>query len=104
MSSCIYPIAVAQAFDYVERDRMVGASSTLLLAYAVGATGGPFVAAVLMSHLGPGGLFISVTVIAAAPGGFALPRMGRRPAAPHADPPAFVPRPVTSAHARRARR
>ena len=96
MSSCIYPIAVAQAFDYVERDRMVGASSTLLLAYAVGATGGPFVAAVLMSHLGPEGLFISVTVIAAALGGFALHRMGRRAAAPNEDQTGFVAVPSTS--------
>jgi MFS family permease len=96
MSSCIYPIAVAQAFDYVERNRMVGASSTLLLAYAVGATGGPFVAAVLMSHIGPEGLFISVTVIAGALAGFALHRMGRRAAAPNEDQTGFVAVPATS--------
>lgn len=96
MSSCIYPIAVAQAFDYVERERMVGAASTLLLAYAVGATGGPFVASVLMSHLGPGGLFISVAVTSAALAGFAVYRMRQRAAPPSEAQTGFVAVPATS--------
>jgi MFS family permease len=101
MSSCIYPIAIAQAFDYIERDRMVAASSALLLAYAVGATAGPFVAAVLMSHLGPHGLFVSVAAIAVALAVFALYRMRRRAAAPAEAQTGFVAVPATSAVAAR---
>lgn len=97
MSSCIYPIAIAQAFDYVERDRMVGAASTLLLAYAVGATAGPLVASVLMSHIGPEGLFITVTAIAAILAGFALHRMRLRVAPPSETQTGFVAVPATSA-------
>jgi len=97
MSSCIYPISVAQAFDYVERDRMVSASSTLLLAYAVGATGGPFVGSVLMSHIGPEGLFLSVAVIAGSLAGFAAYRMRRRAAPPAEAQTGFVAVPPTSA-------
>ena len=32
----IYPIAVAQAFDYIDRAQMVGASGGLLLVWAIG--------------------------------------------------------------------
>jgi MFS family permease len=97
MSACIYPIAVAQAFDYVERDRMVSASSTLLLAYAVGATGGPFIAAVLMSHFGPEGLFVTVAMIGSGLAAFALYRMRRRAAPPSEAQTGFVAVPATSA-------
>lgn len=101
MSSCIYPIALAQAFDYIERSRMVAASSALLLAFAVGATAGPLVAAVLMSHLGPQGLFIFVAAVAAGLGGFALHRMRRRAAPPSEAQTGFVSVPETSAAAAR---
>ncbi len=97
MSSCIYPLSLAQAFDYVERERMVGAASTLLLGYALGATGGPFLAAVLMSHIGPQGLFVAVAVNAIALAGFALYRMRRRAAPPAAAQTEFVAVPATSA-------
>lgn len=97
MSSCIYPIAVAQAFDYIERDRMVSASSALLLAFAVGATIGPFAASVLMSHIGPEGLFLFVAAVGVTLAGFSVHRMRRRPAEPNEAQTGFVPLPPSSA-------
>jgi hypothetical protein len=35
----------------------------LLLAFGVGASGGPFIASLVMEQLGPNGLFINTTVI-----------------------------------------
>ena len=43
-AATVYPLAVAHAFDYVERDQMVPASTGMLLAWALGATAGPMLA------------------------------------------------------------
>jgi MFS family permease len=92
----IYPIAVSHAFDYVEKDRMVAASSGLLLAWAIGSTTGPLVASVMMAHLGPWSLFLYLAAIAALLGGFARYRMSMRAALPAAEQATFVPRAETS--------
>jgi MFS family permease len=65
----IYPICVAQAFDYIDRNRYVAASSGLLLSYAVGSTAGPILSALVMGVMGPLGFF---AYIAACMGALAI--------------------------------
>lgn len=95
--STIYPVAVAHAFDYVERERMVAASSGLLLAWAIGATLGPLLASVAMGSLGPAALFLFLAVVAGLLAAFARYRMAKRAARPAAEQAAFVPLPATTA-------
>ncbi len=71
----IYPICVAQAFDYIERDRYVAASSGLLLSYAVGSTAGPVLSALVMGAMGPHGFFAYIAACMAAFAAFVLYRM-----------------------------
>jgi len=71
----IYPISVAQAFDYIERDRYVAASSGLLLSYAVGSTAGPVLSALVMGVMGPHGFFAYIAACMAAFAAFVLYRM-----------------------------
>lgn len=96
VQATIYPISVAHAFDYVERHRMVAASSGLLLAWAVGATLGPLVASMMMDALGAASLFLFLAVVAAALAAFTRYRMSRRMARPPAEQSSFVPLPQTT--------
>lgn len=80
----IYPICVAQAFDYLPRARYVGASSGLLLGYSVGATFGPIVASFAMGRLGNAAFFGYIAVVAAALALFVVYRMTARAALPPA--------------------
>ncbi|MFZ5789896.1 MAG: MFS transporter [Pseudomonadota bacterium] len=93
----IYPIAVAHAFDYVAKERMVAASSGLLLAWAIGATTGPLVASLLMGRLGAPVLLVYLAIIAGALALFVHYRMTRRAALPAREQAAFVPVTTTSA-------
>jgi len=89
--STIYPIAVSHAFDYVSRDRMVAASSGLLLAWAVGSTIGPFATSLLMNWFGSPMLFLFLAVMTAMLAVFARYRMSRRAALPASEQATFVP-------------
>lgn len=93
----IYPISVSHAFDYVAKDRIVAASSGMLLAWALGSTAGPLIASVVMANLGHWSLFLYLAVVAAAIGGFARYRMSRRVALPPGEQATFVPRAETTA-------
>ena len=93
--STIYPISVSHAFDYVSRDRMVAASSGLLLAWAIGSTAGPFAVSLLMGQFGPTMLFLFLAVVTALLALFAAYRMSRRAALPSAEQATFVPLPPT---------
>jgi MFS family permease len=92
----IYPIAVSHAFDYVDKDRMVSASSGMLLAWAIGSTVGPLLASLMMAHFGSWSLFLYLAIVAAALAGFARYRMGMRAARPAAEQATFVARAETS--------
>jgi MFS family permease len=96
VQATVYPISVAHAFDYVERHRMVSASSGLLLAWAVGAFIGPLVASAMMSALGASSLFLFLAVVAAALAAFTRYRMSRRMARPPEEQSSFVPLPQTT--------
>jgi MFS family permease len=96
-ASTIYPISLAHAFDYVERERMVAASSGMLLAWAVGATAGPLLASLVMQVLDPSSLFLYLATVGLLLAGFARYRMSRRAPRPSDEQAAFVPMPVTTA-------
>ncbi|HET6161288.1 MAG TPA: MFS transporter [Dongiaceae bacterium] len=93
----IYPTAVAHAFDYIDRSRMVAANSGMLLAWAVGATAGPLVASSVMGPVGPSGLFVFIAIVAITLAIYTRWRMSRRAAKPTEEQSKFVPVPSTSA-------
>lgn len=88
--TAVYPISVAQAFDYLPRDRYVAASSGLLLAYSAGATAGPIASAGAMGVLGPSGFFAFLGAVGAASAAFVLYRMQARAPLPAEQQEAFV--------------
>jgi MFS family permease len=95
-ATAVYPISVSHAYDYVEHDRLISASSGLLLSYAIGATVGPLVAAALMQALEPVALFAFIGVVTGAFSIFVLYRQRRRAALPSAEQAAFVPLPTAT--------
>lgn len=58
LAAALYPIGVAITNDRMESSEIVGASTTLLLAYGIGSCIGPVTGAVMMDRLGPQGLFL----------------------------------------------
>ncbi|WP_374652713.1 MFS transporter [Dongia sp.] len=93
----IYPLAVAQAYDYVDRADMVSASGGLLLVWAIGGTVGPLIASFFMGRFGPSALFVYLAVVASAIAAFTLYRMLARQARPSAEQTSFVSMQTTSA-------
>ena len=91
-AATVYPLALAHAFDYVERDQMVPASAGMLLAWALGATTGPNLASSLMTAAGSWALFLYLAGVAAALALFVRYRMSRRAALPAAEQAKFAPR------------
>jgi MFS family permease len=89
-SAAIYPICVAQTFDYLPREKYVAGSSGMLLAYSVGATIGPFLMALVMDLIGLAAFFGYVSVVALFLAFFVLHRMRAREALPVAEQGAMV--------------
>jgi MFS family permease len=71
----IYPICVAQAFDYLPRDQYVAASAGLLMSYAIGSTVGPILSALMIGELGPYGFFAYIAACMAIFAAFVLYRV-----------------------------
>ena len=92
----LYPVSVAHAFDYVDKDRMVSASAGLLLAWAAGACLGPLLASIAMEMFGSSALFLYLAALAAVMAAFTRYRMTRRPALPPEEQAPFVPLPATT--------
>jgi MFS family permease len=88
----VYPLAVAHAFDYVERAQMVPASAGMLLAWAIGATAGPILASQLMTLGGDWMLFLYLAGVAGLLAVFVRYRMSRRTALPAEAQAKFAPR------------
>ncbi len=57
-SFTILPLVSSQVNDLADRDKLVQIAAGLLIAYGIGASIGPIVAAQLMAAIGPAGLFI----------------------------------------------
>jgi MFS family permease len=90
----IYSIAVAHTNDFLERDSLVSASSSLLLVYGCGAISGPLIAGLMMGWMGAFGLYALLAGAMVFTVFFALYRMIMRPPLPVEKQEAvvFVPR------------
>ena len=53
----IYPVAMARAQDNIEKEEIVPVSTALILFFGIGACVGPIAASILMSKIGPFGLY-----------------------------------------------
>ncbi|MEO8779503.1 MAG: MFS transporter [Rhodanobacter sp.] len=78
MSFTLYPIAVAHLVDYLHRDDLLSASSTVLLVNGVGSAVGPLVAGALMNLVRPQMLFVWFAVLDGILAGYALYRFTQR--------------------------
>lgn len=78
----VYPIAVAQTFDYVMPGRYVAASSGLLVSFSVGAILGPLTASAVMAAAGPAGFPAFVAVVSVVFAAYTLYRIVQRPPVP----------------------
>jgi len=78
MSFTVYPIAVAHLVDYLRRDELLSASSTVLLVNGIGSAVGPLLAGTLMSLLRPQLLFVWFAVLDGILACYALHRFTRR--------------------------
>ncbi|MEO7050512.1 MAG: MFS transporter [Rhodanobacter sp.] len=78
LSFTVYPIAVAHLVDYLHRDELLSASSTVLLVNGVGSAVGPLLAGALMNLLRPQLLFVWFAVLDAILAGYALYRFTQR--------------------------
>jgi MFS family permease len=94
--SNVYPLAIAQAFDYLDRERYVAGASRMLMAFSVGAVAGPLVSSIAMSWLGPHAFFGYIGAIAGLLTAFVLYRMGRRKPLPVEEQLDFVALPRMS--------
>ena len=94
--SNVYPLSIAQAFDYLDRDRYVAGASRMLMAFSVGAVAGPLICSPAMTWLGPHAFFGYIGAVAAALTAFVLYRMGRRKALPVEEQRDFVAMPRMS--------
>jgi MFS family permease len=95
--AAIYPIAVSQVYDYIERAAMVAASGGLLLIWSVGAMTGPLIASGLMGRFGPDAFFIYLAAVSLLLLAFTRYRMVRRVARPAQQQTGFVATTTTSA-------
>ncbi len=94
--SNVYPLSIAQAFDYLERERYVAGASRMLMSFSFGAVAGPLICSAAMTWLGPHAFFAYIGAVAALLTGFVLYRMGRRKALPVDQQGDFVALPRTS--------
>jgi len=95
--AAIYPIAVSQVYDYIDRAEMVAASGGLLLIWSIGAVAGPLIASSLMGPFGPQAFFVYLTTVSLLLLVFTRYRMVRRIARPAGEQTGFVAMQTTSA-------
>jgi MFS family permease len=95
--AAVYPIAVSQIYDYIDRAEMVAASGGLLLIWSLGAVAGPLIASALMGQFGPEAFFLYLTTVSLALLLFTGYRMSRRTARPAGEQTGFVAMQTTSA-------
>jgi len=99
MSFTLYPLSVANANDYADPIDIVATSRGLLAAYSAGAIVGPLGGALLISIIGPSGLFFFASAVAAGTTVFVVMRMKVRAAAPAEEQVSFQPLPRTTPEA-----
>jgi MFS family permease len=92
----IYSVCIVHAGDYAKKNQLLPLVSSLMLAWAIGASVGPSIAAFIMEVIGAAGLMYYGSVISVAIGGFAVWRMYRRAPIAPAERDSFVNIPATS--------
>lgn len=92
----LYGLCVAHANDLAPEESFVEVSSNLLLMFGLGAIAGPYLAALLMTVAGPGGIFLFTAGAHLLLAGFAILRIGRRPPVAESEKTAFVAAPKTT--------
>ena len=88
--SNVYPLSIAQAFDYLPRERYVGGASRMLMSFSLGAVGGPLIASTAMEWLGPHAFFAYIGLVALGLLLFLLYRKAQRKALPLEEQQDFV--------------
>ena len=88
--ACVYPIALADAFDRLKPTEMVAASGKLILAYATGGVIGPYTSSLVMKHMGADALFGFLIVASLVLIAFVMYRMSIRSAVPDSLQESFV--------------
>ncbi|WP_342777642.1 MFS transporter [Sulfitobacter sabulilitoris] len=76
----MYPVIVAHANDHAPPGTSIQVSGGLLMVFGLGSIVGPLLAGVLMSEVGPRGLFLTTVVAHVVMIGFTLWRIARSPA------------------------
>jgi MFS family permease len=94
----LYSLSVALANDQFAPHEMVRAAGAIVIFYGIGNVMGPIIGSQFMRWVGPGGLFLSVTLVLGLLIGFVLVRMAIIPALPKRDSKYRV-YPRTSAYA-----
>lgn len=74
-----YALAAAHAYDKTERSDLVATAATILLANALGASIGPFLASLLMNAAGPRSLFLFTAVVQSLLAGYIIYRRRVQP-------------------------
>ncbi|MDU8945043.1 MFS transporter [Ovoidimarina sediminis] len=77
----LYALLLAYVNDYLDGERMAGASGALIFVNGIGAIAGPLVIGWLMAQLGPRGFWLFVAILMLGLAAYAVWRMGRRPMA-----------------------
>ena len=77
----LYALLLAYVNDYLDTERMAGASGALIFVNGIGAITGPLVIGWLMAQMGPRGFWLFVALLMLGLAAYAVWRMGRRPAA-----------------------
>lgn len=91
MAFPMYSLCIAHTNDNLTPVQIVPASGTLVFVGGIGASGGPILAATVMSFIGPEGYFVTLGVVHSLVGVFALYRMSRRAAVPLEEQGTTVP-------------
>lgn len=92
----MYSVCIAHVNDFIEGDEFVAVASSLILAYGAGSVLGPIGASLLMTRLGPEGLFLFSAAVQILFAVFGVFRLGVRAAANSAAKDSFVTVPKTT--------
>jgi MFS family permease len=91
----VYPVSMARAQDNIEKEDIVPASAALILFFGIGASFGPVTASLIISNVGPWGLYYFTAVCGGTLGVVALIYRNIQPSNVE-DQVAFIPIPRTS--------
>ncbi len=92
----VYSVCIVHAGDHVDHNQFVPLVSSLMLAWALGASVGPSLATLAINTFGAVGLMYYISAVSAAIGGFALWRMKHRGPVAVEDREVFVNIPASS--------